>query len=95
MVFAEGTRSPDGQIHEFKKGGFMVAVAHKMPILPVTVNGSRRVLPKGSLAFKPGKIQVVVGDPIDTSGYTTQDVDELIAKTRQTIMKNFNPEDEP
>lgn len=95
MVFAEGTRSPDGQIHEFKKGGFMVAVAHKMPILPVTVNGSRRVLPKGSLVFKPGKIQVVVGDPIDTSGYTADTVDGLIAKTRQTVMKNFNSEYEP
>jgi 1-acyl-sn-glycerol-3-phosphate acyltransferase len=91
MVFAEGTRSPDGRIHEFKKGGFMVAVAHKMPILPVTVNGSRRVMPKGSLVFHPGKIQVVVGDPIDTSGYTADTVDELIAKTRQLIMENFEP----
>lgn len=90
MVFAEGTRSPDGKIHEFKKGGFMVAVAHKMPILPVTVNGSRRVMPKGSLVFKPGKIQVVVGDPIDTSGYTADTVDELINKTRQIISSNFD-----
>ncbi|MFZ3103484.1 MAG: lysophospholipid acyltransferase family protein, partial [Smithella sp.] len=40
MVFAEGTRSPDGQIHEFKKGGFVAAVQRKIPILPVTVNGS-------------------------------------------------------
>ncbi|MBN1474830.1 MAG: 1-acyl-sn-glycerol-3-phosphate acyltransferase [Syntrophaceae bacterium] len=92
MVFAEGTRSPDGKIHEFKKGGFMVAVAHKMPILPVTVNGSRRVMPKGSLAFKPGKIQVVVGEPIDTSVYTADTVDELIDKTRQAIIANFDPE---
>jgi 1-acyl-sn-glycerol-3-phosphate acyltransferase len=92
MVFAEGTRSPDGQIHEFKKGGFMVAIAHKMPILPVTVNGSRRVMPKGNLVFKPGKIQVVVGEPIDTSGYTAYMVDELISKTRQAVMANFDPE---
>lgn len=92
MVFAEGTRSPDGQIHEFKKGGFMVAIAHKMQILPVTVNGSRRVMPKGSLVFKPGKIQVVVGEPIDTSGYTAYMVDELISKTRQAVMANFDPE---
>jgi 1-acyl-sn-glycerol-3-phosphate acyltransferase len=92
MVFAEGTRSPDGKIHEFKKGGFMVAVAHNMPILPVTVNGSRRVLPKGSLIFKPGKIQVVVGEPIDTSGYTADMVDELINKTQQAVTANFNPE---
>jgi 1-acyl-sn-glycerol-3-phosphate acyltransferase len=92
MVFAEGTRSPDGKIHEFKKGGFMVAIAHKIPILPVTVNGSRRVLPKGSLVVKPGKIQVVIGDPIDTSGYTNATALELIDKTRQAIIANFNPE---
>jgi 1-acyl-sn-glycerol-3-phosphate acyltransferase len=92
MVFAEGTRSPDGQIHEFKKGGFVTAVRWKIPILPVTVNGSRRVLPKGSLVVKPGKIQVVIGDPIDTSGYTADNVQELIDKTRQAVIANFNPE---
>ena len=92
MVFAEGTRSSDGQIHEFKKGGFMVAIARKIPILPVTVNGSRRVLPKGSLVVKPGKIQVVIGDPIDSSGYTTDTIQELIDKTRQAVIANFNPE---
>ena len=92
MVFAEGTRSPDGQIHEFKKGGFVTAVRRKIPILPVTVNGSRRVMRKGSFTLKPGKIQIVIGDPIDTSGYTTDTVQELIDKTRQTIIANFNPE---
>jgi len=91
MVFPEGTRSPDGQIHEFKKGGFVTAVRRKIPILPVTVNGSRRVLPKKSLTLKPGKIQVVIGDPIDTSGYTTDTVQKLIDKTRQTIIANFDP----
>jgi len=79
MVFAEGTRSSDGRIQEFKKGGFMA------------VNGSRRVLPKGSLVVKPGRIQVVVGAPIDTTGYTADTVQELMEKTRQAIMANFDP----
>ena len=92
MVFAEGTRSPDGKIQEFKKGGFITAVRRKIPILPVTVNGSRRILPKKSLAMTPGKIQVVVGDPIDVTGYTIDTVQDLIDKTRQTIIANFDPE---
>ena len=92
MVFAEGTRSPDGRIQEFKKGGFITAVRRKIPILPVTVNGSRRILPKKSLAMTPGKIQVVVGDPIDVTGYTIDTVQDLIDKTRQTIIANFDPE---
>ena len=91
MVFAEGTRSHDGQIHKFKKGGFITAVMRKIPILPVTVNGSRRVMPKKSFTLKPGKIQVVIGDPIDTSGYTTDTVQELIDKTRQVVIANFDP----
>ena len=90
MVFAEGTRSPDGRIHEFKKGGFIAAVQRKIPILPVTVNGSRRVMRKGSFILKPGKIQIVIGDPIDASIYTIDTVQELIDKTRQTIMANFD-----
>lgn len=92
MVFAEGTRSPDGRIQEFKKGGFITAVRLKIPILPVTVNGSRRILPKKSLVMTPGKIQVVVGDPIDVTGYTIDTVQDLIDKTRQTIIANFDPE---
>ena len=92
MVFAEGTRSPDGQIQEFKKGGFITAIRRKIPILPVTVNGSRRILPKKSLAMKPGKIQIVVGDPIDVTGYTIDTVQDLIDKTRQVVIANFNPD---
>jgi 1-acyl-sn-glycerol-3-phosphate acyltransferase len=91
MVFAEGTRSPDGQISEFKKGGFVTAIRRKIHILPVSVNGSRRILPKGSFVVKPGKIQVVIGDPIDTSGYDADKVQELIDKTRQAVMANFDP----
>jgi 1-acyl-sn-glycerol-3-phosphate acyltransferase len=90
MVFAEGTRSPDGQIHEFKKGGFVTAIQRKIPILPVTVNGSRRILPKKSLVMTPGKIQIVVGEPIDVTGYTIDTVGELIDKTRQVIIANFD-----
>lgn len=90
MVFAEGTRSPDGRIHEFKKGGFVAAVQRQIPILPITVNGSRRIMSKNNLVLKPGKIQVVVGDPIDVSGYTVDTVQDLIDKTRQVVIANFN-----
>jgi len=47
---------------------------------------------KGSFTLKPGKIQVVIGDPIDPNGYTSETIPELINKTRQVIMANFNPE---
>jgi len=89
MFFAEGTRSPDGSIQEFKKGGFVMAVEKGLPILPVTVNGSRKVMPKKSLCFTPGPIEVVVGDPIETTGYSHDDLPELMRRTRQVIIDNY------
>jgi 1-acyl-sn-glycerol-3-phosphate acyltransferase len=90
LFFSEGTRSPDGNIQEFKKGGFVTALQQGLPILPVTVNGSRKVLPKGSMAFYPGPIEVVVGDPIETKNYTADRLGELVKKTRDTIISNLN-----
>jgi 1-acyl-sn-glycerol-3-phosphate acyltransferase len=89
MFFAEGTRSFDGSIQEFKKGGFIIAVEKGLPILPVCVSGSHKVLPKKSLVFTPGTIEVVIGDPIDTSLYKHENIHELIEKTRNTIISNY------
>jgi len=91
MFFAEGTRSSDGEIKTFKKGGFATAVESGLPILPVTVNGSRKVLPKGALAFKPGVIEVVIGNPVSTELYSHDNLEDLIEKTRNIIVANFNP----
>ncbi|HOJ52255.1 MAG TPA: lysophospholipid acyltransferase family protein [Syntrophales bacterium] len=86
MCFAEGTRSPDGRLQPFKKGGFIMAIEKGLPILPVVVNGSRKVMPKKSLVFTPGPIEVVVGDPIETAGFTQKDLPELMERTRQAIL---------
>jgi len=92
MVFAEGTRSPDGKIHPFKKGGFIMAIDNSLPILPVSVSGGRKILPKRSLVFSPGPMEVVVADPIDTTGYTRKELEELMQRTRDTVIANFNPD---
>ncbi|HNY64825.1 MAG TPA: lysophospholipid acyltransferase family protein [Deltaproteobacteria bacterium] len=91
IFFAEGTRSNDGSIGEFKKGGFIMAVEKGFDILPVTVNGSRKVLPKKSLVFRPGTIRVVVGDPIPVNGYTRENIPDLVKKTRSVVLDNFIP----
>ena len=92
MFFAEGTRSMDGTIQPFKKGGFTMALENGLPILPVTVNGSRRILPKKSLVFTPGDIEVVVGDPVETTEYTPEQLPELMHRTRQVIVSQYNPD---
>lgn len=92
LFFAEGTRSPDGRIHPFKKGGFTIALERRLPILPVTISGSRRLLPKHTMIFSSGQIEVVISPPIDTAGYTTETMADLIEKTRNTIVEKFNPD---
>jgi 1-acyl-sn-glycerol-3-phosphate acyltransferase len=89
IFFAEGTRSRDGKIHDFKKGAFVMAVARRLPILPVTVSGSRKIMQKGSLMIMPGKIRVVVADPIESDNYSEQSLDEMLKRTRDTIIANF------
>ncbi len=86
MFFAEGTRSPDGGIGEFKKGGFVMAMERGLPLLPVAVKGSRKILPKGALTVRPGLIEVVVGDPIPSAGYSPEQLDALIQKTRESVI---------
>ncbi len=93
LFFPEGTRSADGRIQKFKKGGFVLALERQLPILPVTVNGSRDILPKKSLIFKSGTIEVAVSSSIDTTGYGMEAVEELMAQTRNTIMEKLSPDD--
>ena len=88
MVFAEGTRSASGQVGEFKKGGFMVALNQGLPILPVTINGSNRVLPKNSLLFRSYPIELIIGDPIETRGYSEDQLQELMDRTREAVIEN-------
>lgn len=89
IFFAEGTRSRDGRIGSFKKGGFVTALEGKRSILPVTVVGSRDIMPKGSLVFSPGEIRLVIADPIPTDDYSHDNVETLMEKTRCTIIENY------
>lgn len=91
IIFPEGTRSRDGKLLEFKKGGFVMALQTKTPILPITINGSRFCLPKGGLfSLKPGKIQMIVHDIVDISGFTFEDRDRLLAKVKGIIESDLD-----
>lgn len=89
LFFAEGTRSSDGRIGPFKKGGFRTAQVAGWPILPVVVHGSRRVLPKGDLEFHPGTIEVEVLDPVPTEEVQVRPWEEIMEEVRQRIVARF------
>ncbi|MCD6570746.1 MAG: 1-acyl-sn-glycerol-3-phosphate acyltransferase [Deltaproteobacteria bacterium] len=83
MVFPEGTRSKDGNIkYPFKKGGFHLAIDAGVPVVPISITGSRAILPKGSYRVKPGHITLKIGKPIDPAGH---DVQSLMEETYQAI----------
>jgi len=87
IFFAEGTRSPNGQVGRFNDGAFALAVKARVPILPVVVEGSRDCLPKRSWKFGPAQtIRVAVLAPVETAGMTKEDIPNLRDHVRGVIM---------
>ncbi len=84
FVFPEGTRSRDGQLGPFKKGGFMVALELGIPILPISIRGSGRVLPRGSLRLLPGRIDLVCHRPVEVAPYAARR-EQLVEEVRRVI----------
>lgn len=68
VFFAEGTRSDDGVLKPFKKGAAVMAIAAGVPLVPVAVAGTHRILEKGSIVIRPRPSALVIGEPIQTSG---------------------------
>ena len=85
IVFPEGTRSRGGRVGRFKGGSFHLALEAGMPVVPLSVIGSRHVMLKGRLATYPGHVRLVVHDPIDTSGLSGTDPKAFGERVRQII----------
>lgn len=88
MSFPEGTRSKDGKVEPFKQGMFYLAIKAGVPIIPISLIGAYHILPKRSLRINPGKVTMVIGNPIETCGYTIENRHALIEKVRNAIIKN-------
>lgn len=89
LIFPEGTRSRDGKIRPFKKGGFVMAIDSGVPIVPVVITGTRSIMPKGRFRVYPGHVSMVIHKPIETSIYTPETKDGLMEKVRRVICDNF------
>ena len=89
MIFPEGTRSRDGKIQPFKKGGFVLAVDAGVPIIPIILTGTRSIMPKGQMRIFPGNVTMDICKPVDTSGYTRETKDDLLERARTIICDGF------
>jgi 1-acyl-sn-glycerol-3-phosphate acyltransferase len=85
IVFPEGTRSRDGRVARFKGGSFHLALEAGLPIVPLSVIGSRHVMLKGRLATYPGKVRLVIHEPIETTQLAGSNTREFGERVRQII----------
>ena len=90
MFFPEGHRSEDGKLIEFKKGAFAFALDIGLPILPITITGTREVLPSNSTDLFPGRAAMIIHDPIDTAGYSVNNMQELMDRAKASIQKGLD-----
>jgi 1-acyl-sn-glycerol-3-phosphate acyltransferase len=86
VVFPEGTRSRTGELGPFKNAPFGLAIAAQVPLVPVYVHATLRILPKGAWWLRPQPIRVLVGEPIPTAGLTLDDREALRERARAAIV---------
>lgn len=86
LIYPEGTRSRDGKLQPFKKGGFRMALSAGLPIVPVRVSGSRDVVAADTLRVRPGTITVEILPPIETAGKSIADIPEFMEKVRASML---------
>lgn len=95
LIYAEGTRSPDGRLQAFKKGAFVMAIKAGVPIVPVACAGAHRIMEKRSLVVHAGEIVVRFRPAIHASAYTLEQRDELSARVRASLAEGLPPDQQP
>lgn len=83
--FPEGSRTPDGRLQAFEPGLFRIAIKAGAPVVPVAIRGTFALLPRTTLAPRPGSVDVFIGEPIATADCRERGVDGLIDRTRAVI----------
>lgn len=83
VIFPEGTRTHDGKLGDFKKGGFALAQDAGVPIVPFVLKGGFEILPRGARRVTPGRYRMLIGSPVDTRSFQSRD--ELLAEVRKRI----------
>lgn len=89
-IAPEGTRSPTPRLGRFKKGAFHVAMAAKVPIVPIVFRNALDALPKHAVFVRPATVEVVVHPPIPTDTWTAEDLEREIAAIHRLFMETLN-----
>jgi 1-acyl-sn-glycerol-3-phosphate acyltransferase len=90
ILFAEGTRTRDGKLQPFKRGAISLAVKAGIPVIPVTINNTFKILPKGSWHVKPTDIELVLEKPIPTDRFTGREGEQQLSQlVREAVSRNY------
>ena len=90
LLYPEGTRSQTGNILPFKKGGFILAIRSKLPIVPLTIIGASSILPSKSFKLAKGKVKLIIDKPIITHDMKEKNKNDLVDHCRKIIIDNKN-----
>jgi 1-acyl-sn-glycerol-3-phosphate acyltransferase len=85
-ILPEGTRTRDGKLGPFKRGGFLLAIETGLDILPLVQAGAYRIARKGSLLIRPGRVDIAIEPAVSTAGYTKENAGELIERVRGVFL---------
>jgi len=89
LLYAEGTRTRDGKLQPFKRGAFNIAVRAGIPVVPLTVNGTFSILPKGSMIIRPHPVELVLGKPIPVTGEGKEEEMRLMEEVHAVMQENY------
>jgi 1-acyl-sn-glycerol-3-phosphate acyltransferase len=89
LIFPEGTRSRDGEMLPFRRGAFFLAINSHAPIVPITIEGTFGLMPKGSPFAKKGTVTVIFHEAIFVNDLTERDMPQLIEQVRTRIRSGF------
>lgn len=98
LLFPDGSRAPDGHVHEFMSGASYMAIKAQVPIVPMALVGTYELLPMHTYHLHPRPLYLVVGEPIQTTGLTTRDANEVTKRLFDTISEMYyahSPMDRP
>jgi 1-acyl-sn-glycerol-3-phosphate acyltransferase len=85
VIFPEGTRARNGQLANFKRGAFKMAMELNLPILPITINGTKSILPSNSTNLLPGRASLIIHEPIDIKKFSKENLPDLMQLVREKI----------